>query len=297
MFKNLGKRSLTLLFSVLLFVMPSHGAITYAYYNQQPKISLWSLRKRPLIVWIHGCRQTERKFVEFSQIVEKTQLLDPLIIAPEIESGLNPMKCWNFFSKDMKTREGKFMTIIEEIKKHIDSGEVDPERVFVGGFSSGAAFANHLALCFPDVFKGALIHSGAPFQLSNGFSAASAEKGVHEALKCAENAGPHKLKTMLYVHGTLDPILPFFLGKNAFKQSIAYFDYQDDGVRNNSVIENTKTAENETDVTFSNQVSTHFIEISGMSHRWSGSKSGSAFSSPNTQSAIDSFLKLTSQLD
>ena len=37
---------------------------------------------------------------------------------------------------------------------------VDPERIFVGGFSGGSRIAMRLALAFPDLFRGALLNAG-----------------------------------------------------------------------------------------------------------------------------------------
>lgn len=37
---------------------------------------------------------------------------------------------------------------------------VDPERVYVGGFSGGAHMAERLALAYPDLFRGALLNAG-----------------------------------------------------------------------------------------------------------------------------------------
>lgn len=43
----------------------------------------------------------------------------------------------------------------------VDRYPVDPERVFVGGFSGGSRVALRLALGYPDVFRGALLDAGA----------------------------------------------------------------------------------------------------------------------------------------
>src|SRR5437879_3459051 len=37
---------------------------------------------------------------------------------------------------------------------------VDPERVYVGGFSGGARVAMRLALGYPDLFRGAILNAG-----------------------------------------------------------------------------------------------------------------------------------------
>lgn len=38
--------------------------------------------------------------------------------------------------------------------------QVDPERIFVGGLSGGSRVALHIALAYPDVFRGALLNAG-----------------------------------------------------------------------------------------------------------------------------------------
>jgi pimeloyl-ACP methyl ester carboxylesterase len=37
---------------------------------------------------------------------------------------------------------------------------VDPERIYVAGFSGGSRIAMHLALAYPDIFRGAILNSG-----------------------------------------------------------------------------------------------------------------------------------------
>ena len=43
------------------------------------------------------------------------------------------------------------------VKKH---HKIDPERVYVGGFSGGSRVAMRLALAYPDLFKGAILNAG-----------------------------------------------------------------------------------------------------------------------------------------
>jgi hypothetical protein len=38
--------------------------------------------------------------------------------------------------------------------------QINPERVYVGGFSGGSRVAMHLALTYPDLFKGAILNAG-----------------------------------------------------------------------------------------------------------------------------------------
>lgn len=297
---------LTLLLACsIFFIVPQAGAIeiAYSYYNENTHVSNQNAEpKRPLILWIHGCRQSDEKFVDVTDIVEKTKHLNPLIIAPFQESKVNLLKCWNFTSSEMQKRDGEFMQVIDEVKRHIESGEVDSNRVFVGGFSSGAMFANHLALCFPDIFKGALIHSGAPFDVAGSMSSSGARDHVKDALSCAgaasQNGEPavHRLKTLFYIHGKKDKVVPTFMGRHAFEQSVLYMDALDDDKLNSSFRATHLTSHEGYSIRFGNGSSTNYIEIENMSHRWSGSKPGSDFSSPETLSSVDVFLKLTNQL-
>ncbi|WP_374079154.1 PHB depolymerase family esterase [Bdellovibrio bacteriovorus] len=298
------RQILTLLLACsIFFVVPQVGAIeiAYSYYNESSHASNTE-SKRPLILWIHGCRQSDEKFVDVTDIVEKTKHLNPLIIAPFQESKVNLLRCWNFTSSEMQKRDGEFMQVIDEVKRHIDSGEADPNRIFVGGFSSGAMFANHLALCFPDIFKGALIHSGAPFDVTGSMSTSSAQEHVKDALACAgsasQNGEPvvHRLKTLFYIHGKKDKVVPKFLGRRAFEQSVLYMDALDDEKFNSSYRVTPLVSRAGLSIHFGDGSSTNYIEIENMSHRWSGSKPGSDFSSPETLSSIDVFLKLTDQL-
>nr|WP_295901994.1 PHB depolymerase family esterase [uncultured Bdellovibrio sp.] len=274
--------------------------IAYSYFNESATVSNQDASvKRPLLLWIHGCNQTDEKFVDVTDIVEKTKHLNPLIIAPYQVSKMNLLKCWNFTSSEMQKRDGDFMQVVDEVKKHIEAGEVDPNRIFVGGFSSGAMFANHLALCFPDVFKGALIHSGAPFDVTGSMTIDSARANVQEALTCAganSSSNTHRLKTLFYIHGRKDKVVPTFMGRNAFAQSVLYMDSLDDRQFNSSYKATHLIGQDGYSVRFADGSSTSYIEIENMSHRWSGSKPGSDFSSPSTLSSIDVFLRLTDNL-
>ncbi len=286
---------------MLLTSQKAQADILYKYYNLNTNVSERDTAiKRPLILWIHGCRQETDKFVAITDIVEKTKFLNPIIIAPYQDSKLNILKCWNFFSDEMQKRDGEFMDVTKEIQKHIDSGEADPERIFIGGFSSGAIFAQHLALCFPEMFKGALLHSGGPFDYNRGMKSKDGVRaGAEEALACAStNLSKRKLKNILYFHGKKDHILPWMSGLSGFAQAVHYFDLNDDTEANHSFDFKKSQDQEKLDIAvkFPDGTALEFVRIENMSHRWSGSLPGSAFSSPETMSSVDAFLNMTNNL-
>lgn len=296
--------ALILLLTHSLMLLTSKAAqadILYEYYNQNTSVSERDTSvKRPLILWIHGCRQKADTFVAVTDIIEKTKSLNPIIIAPYQDSKLNVLKCWNFFSDEMQKRDGEFMAVIKEVQKHIDSGEADPERIFVGGFSSGAIFAQPLVLCFPELFKAALLHSGGPFDYRKAMnSKEGVVTGAKEALACAStHLNQRRLKNILYFHGKKDHILPWRSGLSGFVQAVHYFDLNDDTEANHS-FEFKQSLDQEKlniAVKFPDGTALEFVRIENMSHRWSGSHPGSAFSSPETMSSVDMFLNMTNNL-
>jgi len=58
---------------------------------------------------------------------------------------------------------------------------VDPQQVYIGGFSGGARVALRLALAYPDVFHGALLNAGSDRYSTHPFHLSLAKLGLHGA--------------------------------------------------------------------------------------------------------------------
>lgn len=274
---------------------PAQGAEFHWLEDTPPVLSAelqQAVPKRPLILWLHGCTQNALEFLKATELVEKTSKLKPFIVTPQNASWLSPLRCWNFFSREMFSRSGEAMRVVSQIKEWINTGRVDPRRVYVGGYSSGATYTQHLAFCYPDVFKGALIHSGGPFDYFG-----SVHAGLQKALRCAGSEGlqGRQLKTLIYIHGTEDLVVPLRLGRRAAEQGGGYLDYLDDGLPNYSLRRKVINRWGGISSFYRNGYSIHQVEIQGLGHRWSGSKSG-WFPSPYTYPAVDIFLEFTRNL-
>jgi acetylxylan esterase len=72
--------------------------------------------------------------------------------------------CWDVASRHTLIREGggDSTTIVNMVRYAIKKYNVNPERVFVSGWSSGGMMTNVLAATYPDVFKAAASISGCP---------------------------------------------------------------------------------------------------------------------------------------
>ncbi|MFM6930206.1 MAG: alpha/beta hydrolase family esterase [Bdellovibrio sp.] len=250
---------------------------------------------RPLVVWLHGCTQSSREFLELTQIQNITESVKPLIYAPEQRFFGGPLKCWNWYLPSTQKRSGFLETMVSQVRTLIANGTVDANRIYVGGFSAGGILAAHLAFCYPDVFSGALIHSAAPYQVLKGLLPGEGREKLGEyAYRCAQrDLEDNKLKTVMVFHGTRDHIAPFVEGNNVFKQAFDFFDFMDDGMKNSSMIVESQRRPDGRDVYLKKDIQIHYYAIEGMGHAWSGGEKTSRYSSPNTQSATRLFFEKT----
>lgn len=254
--------------------------------------------KRPLVLWLHGCLQSPEDFISMSRIEEITGEVNPVILAPEQSIFANPVKCWNWFLPSLQDNSEFMASVVSEIQEKIDAGIVDPERVYVGGFSAGAVLSTHFALCYPDVFKGALLHSGAPFKfVQNLFTLGNESDLAQAAYDCADHTKEMKLNNVIIFSGTYDPISTARDNKLVLKQVLGFYDLLDDQELNDSAVaelneSGTGRANDKiSDYVMNNGAHVRFVAIDKMRHQYSGGV-GLA-TSPDTLSATEMFFKWT----
>lgn len=229
------------------------------YENENLYIPKVSKNYQGIVLWLHGCTQEAKSFTHFSNMVEAAEKYHLIVFAPDQSRLKNPLKCWNWFlAKNNKRNEGELKEITNSILKLKNTYLKANGKILVGGFSAGGVLTSSFAICYPDIFDGALIHSGGPNQLLQFPS-----KRSSCYLGTSENI---KLKYVMIVHGENDHIAPFELAEETAEDFKKFFDdNQLDSIVN-------------------------FIPIKDKAHIWSGSKAGSIFSSPDTFDATDMFL-------
>ena len=258
--------------------------------------------KRPLVLWLHGCLQTPEQFITQSKIEEITGTVNPVILAPEQSIFANPVKCWNWFLPSLQDRTEFMSSVVDEIQGLIDSGVVDSERIYVGGFSAGSVLSTHFALCYPDVFKGALLHSGAPYKFVQSLFpfGDDEEKLAQWAYECGDHSKKTKLNNVIIFSGTHDPISTARDNELVLKQVLGFYDLLDDQELNDSAVEDVTVAATDrpkdtiTDFKMHTGAHVRFVSIYKMRHQYSGGDENSLATSPETLSATQSFLEWTS---
>jgi poly(hydroxyalkanoate) depolymerase family esterase len=131
----------------------------------------------PLVFALHGCTESAAVY----QNAGWNALADTYkfyLVYPQQTSTGNPLECFNWAGEygnpaDITRGEGEAESVNQMVSYMKSTYSVDASRVFMTGFSAGAAYAVALLAMYPDVFAGGASFSGLPFGCAN--SVASAE--------------------------------------------------------------------------------------------------------------------------
>jgi poly(hydroxyalkanoate) depolymerase family esterase len=131
----------------------------------------------PLVFALHGCTESASVY----QNAGWNALADTYkfyLVYPQQTSTGNPLECFNWAGEygnpaDITRGEGEAESVNQMVSYMKSTYSVDASRVFMTGFSAGAAYAVALLAMYPDVFAGGASFSGLPFGCAN--SVASAE--------------------------------------------------------------------------------------------------------------------------
>ncbi len=164
----------------------------------------------PLVVMIHGCRESAEAFERGTRMSAIADRAGFAVLYPDQATFANIRRCWNFFEPNTAAGNGECAIILEMIKAANQHIALDRARVYVAGMSSGGALAGLLAYHHPDVFAAAAVHSGLPPMMPPSAAAAisAMEKGVRvdpEALADSYwNTHEVPPPPLIIVHGDAD---------------------------------------------------------------------------------------------
>jgi feruloyl esterase len=118
----------------------------------------------PLVVVMHGCTQTASS-MESSGWDALADQYGFVVAYPQQQSANNIESCFNWYdgATDDARDAGEAESIAQMVAYEISTHGVDSKRVFVTGFSAGAAMAAVMAATYPDLFAAVSIMSGLPY--------------------------------------------------------------------------------------------------------------------------------------
>ncbi len=171
----------------------------------------------PLLLMLHGCGQSAQDFAASTQMNDIAQASGMVVLYPAQSSSANPNKCWNWFEPAHQFRGSGEPEALSALTLHImQTQPIDPQKVFVAGFSAGGAMALTLAEQYPELYSAVGVHSGLPTGVaSTNMEAFSMMQGKFLAdPKSAEQADESTdaqradVHTPLIVfHGSLDRVV------------------------------------------------------------------------------------------
>lgn len=162
-------------------------------------------RGSPLIVMLHGCRQSADDFACGTQMNVLADQSGCLILYPEQSPAANGIGCWNWFEAANQQRDrGEPASIAGLTRAVIDQYGVDPTRVFIAGLSSGASMAVILGQTYPDLFAAVGSHSGLAYASANSvFAGLMAMRNGANRLRMVATARARRVPTIVF-HGDRD---------------------------------------------------------------------------------------------
>ena len=171
-----------------------------------------AIRRPPLVVWIHGCRQEPEAFAAGTRIARLADARGFVALLPRQSRMANSERCWNWFDRRTAAGNGETAIVAAQAEEVIEKFGIDPARVYLAGLSSGATLAATLALRRQDLFSAVAIHSGLP--PGAAFDAHDAGRAMADgprdertdafALEARAAAGPSARMPALILQGSAD---------------------------------------------------------------------------------------------
>lgn len=250
-------------------------------------------RAQPLILLLHGCRQTPEEIARGTRIEALADARGTYVLVPVQDERANAWRCWNWFDGATAAGRGEAAIVVAAMSSALRWRRVDATRTIVAGMSAGAGLAAIVGLRHPDRVSAVFAHSGvAVGAAASALTALTVlkrgpETDVASTGREARAGGdPARVVPLVAVHGKLDDIVASrhaaalvrqFLARNGVEVPAgaestlpdADSDRREAPVRGNM----HRIREWRRD----GRLVARLVEIDGLGHAWSGGDASVAF--------------------
>lgn len=261
---------------------------------------------------LHGCTQSADQFAQSTQLEALAESEGFLVAYPDEPTSANPIKCFRWYEAAHQARGGGEPAAMAGIVAHVAASyRIDSDRVYVAGFSAGAAMAAVLGATYPDVFAAIAVSSGLEYKAATdaGGAGGAMRSGGPAPRTQGELAyramGPRsRVMPALIFHGTADTTVAPVNAEQLITQWAQTDDLADDGRDNDSIDDRADATETATAPggrrytrsiyrDASGATILEKVLVEGMNHAWSGTSSGSFTDArgPNESAMVWAFFR------
>jgi poly(hydroxyalkanoate) depolymerase family esterase len=285
--------------SVAPWVWPSREYLVYVPRGHA------RLRRRPLVVLLHGCRQTPEEIVGGTRITTLADERDWLVLLPRQTRDANSWGCWNWFDQRTAAGKGEAAIVAAQVRAVRRIYRAHPRHMFLVGMSSGGCLAAVLGLHFTKLFAAVAVHSGVASGAASSpvnalkVLAKGADTNIDAiALQAREQNGRARSLPLCVIQGESDDVVA---PRNAVELVHQYLVFNgltlpgaaSDHLPPADASVNTPLGDgrsmNTEDFRVGGRVVARLIRVTGLGHAWSGGDPAFAYNDPRSPDATALF--------
>jgi len=289
-------------------VMPRRDYLVYVPRGH----SRW--HRAPIVVLLHGCRQTPEEIAAATRIAVTADERGWLVLLPRQKESANPWRCWNWFEARTAAGSGESAIVVAQLDAVRHAYRADRQRVVVAGMSAGGALAAALALHHAEAVRGVFVHSGLACGAASAPVAAMTvmrrgpDTDVEAIARDARLRAEQPLRLPLcVVHGESDDVVAPVNAAALVRQYLRLNDHPA-LARDLPAGQDLPPADRESRETLAGRIVhtrdwceasrlvVRYVSIGGLGHAWSGGDAAYTYSDPAPPAATEILARFTAEV-
>jgi poly(hydroxyalkanoate) depolymerase family esterase len=245
----------------------------------------------PLIVMLHGCKQTAESFAAGTRVCRLAERSRFGVLLPEQAKTAHAQRCWHWHGDLAHSEAPAVASLVDAV---VRQNGFDRERIYLAGISAGAGLAAALGMRCPWLFAAVGLHSGPVFGAARSTMTAvnvmrhgSREDPV-SLIDASVDVAAHPGMPTLIVQGEIDAVVE---RRNAVQLGMQFarvnrlLDAQGE-LRVGEIRTYSRDAVAYTDYVKSGRLVVRVCLVRGLGHAWSGGDSREPFHSDRGPDAM-----------